>query len=117
MTEALVDSQMPLVIQQARKEAFFRQRAGATAGSSLSADADDEDSDDPFTHMHKKRRDIYKGTKRAFKNKGYRKIRRQRDQGRPRFFNPKQRPQPTTAERQAEMQRWTAYQDKFKPPT
>jgi hypothetical protein len=114
ITEAAADSQMPLVVQKARKEAFFRQAAGATAGSSLIPDTEDDDPGDPFLHPGKKKRDIYKGTRRLFRNKGFSKIRKPPEREYTGYFKPRQRYQPTMAEKQASMQKRFSYHKFFK---
>jgi hypothetical protein len=62
VTDSETNDQLPKVIQQARK-AFFRTGAGAKSSSHPKQADDDEDDDLP---MRKKKRDIFRGTRRSF---------------------------------------------------
>jgi hypothetical protein len=89
------DSQVPLIVQKARKDLFFRSRAGAKTAASPSPDSSAEDSDfDSDFAMRPKKRNAF-NRKRFFPRQRKQRRRQQRVWEAPKYFQPKPRWKPT----------------------
>jgi hypothetical protein len=90
-----IDSQVPLVVQKARKDLFFRSRAGAKTAASLSPDSSEDDSDfDSDFAMRPKKRNAF-NRKRFFPRQRKSRRRQRRVFEAPKYFQPKSRWKPT----------------------
>jgi hypothetical protein len=92
ITVSTSDSQIPLVVQKARKDLFFRAGAGAKRAASPGPEEDEGDGgSDSEPPMRKKRREEFNRMQRRFKPSRRPMWKRQRRAEKPRYFKAKPR--------------------------